>query len=135
MREGGFLRSVGRAFLLWLTLAHIHHAAAQLSGLPSANCHVTDGEFTVCPNGQMEWSDVQPLSFPATNSFLYVNQDAAHGFLYLMYDFPFRTVTLASTESVHISFDTVSTDAGVPALEEVRYLYLRKWPDSGAGTG
>jgi hypothetical protein len=66
----------------------------------------------------MEWSDVQPLAFPATNSFLYVNQDAGHNFLYLLYDFPFRTTALAATDSVHINFDTVSQDTGVPALEE-----------------
>jgi hypothetical protein len=58
-------------------------ANAQLSGSPSRLCHVTDGKFTTCPGGGTEWSDVQPLAFPASQSFLYVNQDAAHNFLYL----------------------------------------------------
>lgn len=89
---------------------------AQVSGPPTATCHVTDGRFTTCPNGQVEWSDVQPVAFPATNSFLYVNQDAAHSFLYLMYDLPFRTTPLAASDSVHINFDTVETESGAPAL-------------------
>jgi hypothetical protein len=84
-------RSLGRSvILLWFALGLTYFANAQVSGPATANCHVTDGKFTACPSGQTEWSDVQPLSFPATNSFLYVNQDASHSFLYLMYDFPFH---------------------------------------------
>ncbi len=111
-------RPAGSTILLGIVLGQLHPAIAQLSGPPTADCHVTDGQFTACPNGKMEWSDVQPLSFPAANSFLYVNQDSTHSFLYLMYDFPSRTVALGASESVHISFDTVSTDSGSPTLEE-----------------
>jgi hypothetical protein len=40
-----------------------------------------------------------------------------------MYDFPFRSTFLAPTDSVRVSFDTVSQDAGgVPALEEYDIL-------------
>jgi hypothetical protein len=118
MCRPGALRSSVSLFLLLIAFGNSYLANAQISGPPTANCHVTDGQFTACPNGKKEWSDVQPLAFPATNSFLYVNQDAGHNFLYLMYDFPNRTVALGSTESVHISFNTVSTDSGAPALEE-----------------
>jgi hypothetical protein len=89
-----------------------------LAGPPSADCHTTDGKFDACPNGKQEWSDVSPLPFPASGSFLYVNQDPAHTVLYLMYDFPSRTTQLASGESVHVTFDTVSQDSGVPNLEK-----------------
>ena len=90
---------------------------AQVSNLPSANCHVVDGQFTTCANGTAEWSDITPLSFPATNSYLYVNQNAAQGFLHLMYDFTFRTSPIGSSDAVTISFDTVEQDSGTPALE------------------
>ncbi len=111
-------RCAAVAALFFLVLSKVDLAVAQVSGGPSANCHITDGQFTACPNGQEEWSDVQPLAFPATNSFLYVNQDASHGFLYLLYDFPFRTTPLGPTESVQVSFSTVSPESGVPAFEE-----------------
>jgi hypothetical protein len=77
---------------------------------------VTDGTFTTCPNSTKEWSDVFPVAFPASNSYLYVNQDASHSFLYLMYDFPFRKEKLAATDSVHVSFYTVEQSSGEPDL-------------------
>jgi hypothetical protein len=104
------------AFLFALVLASVAVSHAQVSGPPSSNCHVTDGTFTACSNGKTEWSDVTPVAFPASNSYLYVNQDAAHKFLYLMYDLPLRMTTLAATDSVHIHFDTVETQSGGPAL-------------------
>jgi hypothetical protein len=106
------------ASIFLLTLLSAFLLQGQISGPPTANCHITDGTFSTCPNGMMEWSDVTPLAFPATNSFLYVNQDSAHSFLYLMYDFPFRTAQLGPNDSVHVSFDTVSQDSGTPGLEE-----------------
>jgi hypothetical protein len=111
-------RSTTPWILTLLAIGAASHLQAQFSGPPTATCHVTDGQFTSCPGGPSEWSDVQPLPFPSTNSFLYVNQDAGHAFLYLMYDFPVRTTALGPTDSVHVSFDTVSQDTGVPALEE-----------------
>jgi hypothetical protein len=91
-------------------------AWAQLSTPPSLECHVTDGSFTPCPSGAQEWSDVTPASFPASDSYLYVNQDATHTNLYLMYDLPYRTVPLAATDSVHINFNTVEQVSGAPKL-------------------
>src|SRR5712692_8472867 len=83
---------------------------AQVGTAPSANCHVSDGQFTTCTGGGSEWSDVQPLPFPASNSFLYVNQDAGRQFIFLLYDFPFKTTPIAATDSAHVSFDTVEQD-------------------------
>jgi hypothetical protein len=111
-------RPIRMASLTAVVLAFVNLGEAQVSGPPSANCHVVDGKFTACPNGKTEWSDVKPLAFPATNSYLYVNQDPEHTYLYLMYDFPFRTSAIGPAESVHVSFDTVSQDSGVPALEQ-----------------
>lgn len=106
------------AILLLLILGSVNRAQAQLSGPPTANCHITDGTFTACPNGQSEWSDVQPLAFPATNSFLYVNQDAAHSFLFLLYDLPSRTASMGPTDSVHVRFSTVEQRSSGAAFEE-----------------
>jgi len=33
-------------------------SVAQTNGGPSAFCHQTDGQFTVCPGGSQEWSDI-----------------------------------------------------------------------------
>ncbi len=110
----GTVRCVELSLLLLCALGLPFSAAAQISGPPSAACHVTDGQFTPCGTGPAEWSDVQPIAFPASDSFLYVNQDSAHTFLYLMYDFPFRTAALAATDSVHINFDTVERVSGSP---------------------
>ena len=65
-------------------------AFAQSGTAPSANCHVSDGHFTSCPGGGSEWLDVQPVFFPASNSYLYVNQDPGRQFIWLLYDFPFQ---------------------------------------------
>lgn len=110
------------AFLVILSMLSISFvarsplASGQVSGPPSANCHVTDGTFTACASGKQEWSDVTPVAFPASDSYLYVNQDASHSFLYLMYDLPIRTTALAETDSVHVNFYTVEQDAGLPVL-------------------
>ncbi len=80
---------------------------AQQGNSPSANCHISDGQFTTCPGGGIEWSDVQPVSFPGSNSFLYVNQDLNRQFIWLLYDFPFQTTPIGLNDSVRVSFDTV----------------------------
>ncbi len=48
--------------------------AAQTSGGPSTLCHVSDGKFTVCPDGEKEWSDITPTVFPDTGGIVYVDQ-------------------------------------------------------------
>ena len=111
------LRS-SRSILLLLLAGLSAHVSAQTSTQPTANCHVTDGTFTTCSGGAMEWVDVRPVAFTSSDSYLYVNQDAGHNFLYLMYDFPIRTTKLGPTDSVHVNFDTVEQESGGPALIE-----------------
>ena len=41
---------------------------------PSMFCHVTDGAFTICPDGSQEWSDVAPVAFPTTDGVVYADQ-------------------------------------------------------------
>ena len=107
-------------FVPWSGVLKTPAAKAQSSQGPSAFCHITDGTFTDCnpqTGGLEEWSDVQPSPFPAANSFLYVNQNAARSALFLMYDFPFRTAPLASSQAVRVSFDTVEQEPEGAALE------------------
>ena len=107
-------------FLPWSVILQTPRVVAQSSQGPSAFCHTTDGTFTDCDPqtaGREEWSDVQPSPFAAANSFLYVNQNAARSALFLMYDFPFRTAPLASSQAVRISFDTVEQEPEGAALE------------------
>ena len=102
-----------------LLLAFYSTGAFSQSGTaPSANCHVTDAQFSACPNGSNEWLDVRgPVFFPASNSFLYVNQDPARQFIWLLYDFPFQKRPVGPTESVRISFDTVEADVSGAKIE------------------
>jgi len=88
---------------------------------PSAFCHVTDGAFTSCNDGNTEWSDIQATSFSDVSgllSVLYVDQadlDPLRGVsaqvpvdtLMLMYDEVRRITPLGVGEAVHIHFMTV----------------------------
>jgi len=112
LQQLAFMFLTVAALSMFATTAH-----AQVSSSPSAKCHVVDGEFTTCQDGSAEWSDVESLPFLTTNSYLYVNQDAARTFLHLMYDFTFRTSPIAPSEAVKISFDTVEQSSGPAALE------------------
>ncbi len=49
-------------------------AHAQPTGAASTHCHITDGAFTLCPDGSHEWSDVTPRFFLESNSYLYADQ-------------------------------------------------------------
>ena len=57
-------------FILFLSF----DLTAQTTGGPSAFCHETDGQFTVCPGGSQEWSDIPFSFFPESNSYLYADQ-------------------------------------------------------------
>src|ERR1041384_5708490 len=38
-------------------------------------CHITDGTFSDCGSGEaLEWTDVAPIFFPESNSYLYNDQ-------------------------------------------------------------
>ena len=91
---------------------------------PSAFCHVTDGMFTTCPDGSMEWSDITASFFDVfadiagPESALYVDQadmdptkslpnGSGIDTLMLMYDEMLRTTPLGAGETVHVHFMTV----------------------------
>src|SRR5262249_32262058 len=56
-----------------LTTAGVSVAAVSPHGV-SAHCHVTDGTFTVCPDGSAEWSDVASTAFGPSNAHVYADQ-------------------------------------------------------------
>lgn len=109
-------------------------AYAQVSGPsdaftdgPSLFCHETDGIFTSCADGNMEWSDIQASFFDvfadavSPDSALYVDQadkdpersipnGSGIDTLMLMYDEILRTTPLDPSETVHVHFMT--TDEG-----------------------
>ncbi|HEX5494549.1 MAG TPA: nidogen-like domain-containing protein [Mycobacteriales bacterium] len=89
---------------------------------PSAFCHVTDGSFDTCPDGNQEWSDVTPGEFSARHAFLYSDQadlDPGSGIpgspvdtLMLMYDECGTTVPLGPNDYFLVSFDSVDGGLG-----------------------
>jgi hypothetical protein len=97
---------------------------------PSAACNITDGEFTVCPDGSHEWSDTPPHFFNETNSYLYAVQAdlspvlgspaAPHDTFMLMYDECGRTRPLGVNEYTLITFPTVEIEDGIEKFE--RYV-------------
>jgi hypothetical protein len=96
------------------------------AGGPSTFCHVTDGTFTVCPDGNQEWSDVPLKTFPESQSYLYADQadldpilgtpQSGLDTLMLMYDECGRTTPLAPDEYTLVSFATVEVANGVENL-------------------
>src|SRR2546423_4357376 len=110
--------------------------AARTLDAPIPVCHVTDGVFSLCPDGRAEWSDVTPTGFAQTNSFLYAAQadldpvrhtptSPVDTFM-LMYDECGRTTPLGPNEYVLVSFKTVEVEAGKEKLES--YI-LHLFPD------
>jgi uncharacterized repeat protein (TIGR01451 family) len=103
----------------------------------SAFCHISDGTFTNCPGGGIEWSDVPVAAFPQGGSFLYADQadldparsgpDSPADTFMLMYDECGRTTPLGPNEYFLISFDTVEEVGGVEKLE--RYT-VHIFPDN-----
>jgi len=91
---------------------------------PSGHCHVTDGAFTVCPDGSPEWSDVPAIAFPDTNAFLYADQahldttspSASPDTFMLLYDECARTISLGPSEYVLVNFKTVDSEIGLERL-------------------
>lgn len=93
---------------------------------PSNHCHSTDGMFTSCADGNMEWSDIRASFFDVfadlagPESALYVDQadmDPTRSIpngsgidtLMLMYDEMLRTTPLGPSETVHVHFMTVDS--------------------------
>ena len=101
---------------------------------PSALCHVTDGAFTMCPNGSEEWSDITPKYFSDSNSYLYadqadldptkdIGQSPTDTFM-LMYDECGTTEPLSPDGYFQVHFNTVGLDEGKERLEHyVLHIY------------
>jgi len=89
----------------------------------SAHCHVTDGTFTTCGDGSIEWSDVTPRFIASTNSYLYADQAKLDNSLsapldtfVLMYDECNSTTPLAPDQYFLVHFNTVEVQNGVASL-------------------
>jgi len=88
----------------------------------SAFCHSTDGSFTTCPDGHAEWSDVPPVFFAASNSYLYadqaslINPTGPPDTFLLMYDECSRTSPLGPNDYFLVNFTNIDSDTGSPAL-------------------
>ncbi|MEX2498474.1 MAG: nidogen-like domain-containing protein [Wenzhouxiangellaceae bacterium] len=125
----------GAALLILVLHALLAGVAAQTTG-PSAFCHETDGQFTTCPDGGQEWSDIDFLEFEGTNRFLYADQadqdpeaQSIHPItgavseldtFVLMYDECQRTTPLDNDEYFLVTFDSVEVEDGAEQL--VRYI-------------
>ncbi len=128
--EGRYKRSLFSLLITGIALGFLSFlaldAAAQ-SGDPSAFCHVTDGAFTLCPDGNAEWSDVTPQFFPESQSYLYADQadldpnlaspNSPVDTFMLLYDECGRTTPFGPDEYFRVSFTTVEVEDGVEKLE------------------
>src|SRR2546422_821820 len=103
-----------------------HGAHAQPTSTSNPICHVTDGTFSVCPDGRLEWSNVTAKFFAESNSYLYADQGYMNGTpgtppapntFFLMYDECGRTVALGPDEYFLVHFSTVETVNGLPAIK------------------
>jgi hypothetical protein len=84
----------------------------------SAFGHITDGKFDII-NGHQEWSDVQPVVFATTQSYLYADQanlnhpaGSPPDTFMLMYDEVGMTTPLGPNQSFRVSFTTVEHEDG-----------------------
>ncbi len=90
---------------------------------PSSHCHTTDGTFTVCPDGSLEWSDVPPRFFSNSNSYLYADQAKKNASLtalldtfMLMYDECGTTSPLGLDQYFLVHLNTVEVVNGTHQL-------------------
>jgi hypothetical protein len=111
------------ATLLLFVLSAFSHLSSHAATGPSTSCHATDGSFTTCSDGHQEWSDVTPLFFPQSNSYLYADQAAflnpggPPDTFFLMYDECARTEPLGPNDYVLVNFDNVDNGSVSPELE------------------
>jgi hypothetical protein len=107
---------------LIVSLIVLSSPAAHAATNPSAFCHATDGGFTTCPDGHQEWSDITPIFFPQTNSYLYADQAAflnpggPPDTFFLMYDECGRTAPLGPNDYFLVNFANVDAGSGSPDL-------------------
>ncbi|HEV2988278.1 MAG TPA: nidogen-like domain-containing protein [Candidatus Angelobacter sp.] len=113
-----------RFLIVFLALVFFAVAAppSYAASSPSAFCHSTDGGFTTCPDGHQEWSDVTPVFFSQSNSYLYADQAAflnpggPPDTFFLMYDECARTTPLGPNDYFLVNFTNVETSSGSPKL-------------------
>ena len=127
MRHSFKLSRIIITILLVLALAFPVHnglpAHAQPNGAASTHCHITDGTFTLCPDGSHEWSDVTPRFFLESNSYLYADQAKLNASLtapldtfMLMYDECGIIQPLGQDEYFLVHFNTVEVVNGIQNL-------------------
>ena len=118
---------------------------AQSVSPPATSCHVTDGAFTTCPDGSIEWADTPANFFPDSRSYLYaVEADLSptlgsaavpHDTLMLMYDECGRTAPLGPNEYTLVNFSTVEIEGGEETLQRYSVTCLRTAGSSSSRTG
>lgn len=96
------IRSLAVVFALAAALA-VGAAAQTIRTGPSGLCHVTDGAFTACGDG--EWSDIDFLPFLGAN--VYSDQRVSPPSLHLMYDLVLHHVPFGPAEFFDVRFDVV----------------------------
>jgi hypothetical protein len=115
-------RKLTLAIFLLVPLFLMVSQSAQAATNRSAFCHSTDGSFTTCPDGHAEWSDVPPVFFPGSNSYLYadqaslINPSGPPDTFLLMYDECSRTSPLAPNDYFLVNFTNIDNDTGSPEL-------------------
>jgi len=97
----------GILVLLALTALTPAAGASAFSTGPSHFCHVTDGAFTHCPGGGMEWSDIIFLSGMGTSAgaIVYTDQSVSPPRLLLMYDLLLHQQPLAPDSFFDVTFN------------------------------
>jgi hypothetical protein len=97
----------GILVLLALTALTPAAGASAFSTGPSHLCHVTDGAFTHCPLGGMEWSDISFLSGLGTSAgaIVYTDQSVSPPRLLLMYKLLLHEQPLAPSEFFDVTFN------------------------------
>jgi hypothetical protein len=122
-RRGRLCAAVFAIALLFAARASV----AQVVVPPNTSCHVTDGAFTVCPDGSAEWAGVPPRFFPESHAYLYAVEadlsptlgtpSAPQDTFMLMYDECGRTTPLGPNDYSLVNFSTVELENGVERLQ------------------
>jgi hypothetical protein len=110
-------------------------ASGPVSRAPSVHCHISDGTFSRCPDGSVEWSDVTPTAFPSNHAYLYADQAKLKpgatrpDTFMLLYDECARTTALRPDEYFLVSFDTVEKDP-VTGKEQLKRYSIHIFADA-----
>jgi hypothetical protein len=84
---------------------------------PSAHCHMVDGQFSNCPDGTAEWSDILSLQFQLAfdpSQPVVVYTDTGSGAIQLMYSLTYLTTPYGPNDpDTTIHFDTRDATSGL----------------------